>query len=216
MTCLLFCGWVTAQQRALDVRRDEIEDAGDAAGARPAAADVKQPRGRLDGELDLDRDRRCDLWIAWPEHEIGPMTQWPLLGAGADLGACQRATLLALLTAQLSLPGDAMVAIAELERDGDARALDQVRGAGGADAGRLEPTRADRPQTAASDGVERGPVDQRPVARQQTVTLGGEQPGARRADADVQSQRERLGGDGAETGGPANDLRSNLGGRGAL
>src|SRR5690242_15512883 len=77
--------------RALDTSprlvRGDVEDACDVPAARPRAADRLQPPGRLERELDLDRDRVLGRGRRGEQDEVGPVPQPLDAAARPQLGA---------------------------------------------------------------------------------------------------------------------------------
>jgi hypothetical protein len=67
----------------MSIRRSEIQHACDAAAPCPGSAYLEQPLRRLDGELDLDRDRQAAMRSFGPKHDVGPVQQLGAVGAFA-------------------------------------------------------------------------------------------------------------------------------------
>src|SRR5674476_80575 len=99
-------------QRPLDDRRGEVENPGDVARAPPGTANLLQSAGRLDGQLDLDRDRALALSRRRPEHEVGPVKLRATPARVAQDRAGHGSAVSALLPAQFALPGDRLLGIA--------------------------------------------------------------------------------------------------------
>ena len=88
--------------RTRHMRRRVVPDLPDQPAARPRAADLLEPAGGLDRELDLDRDRQCG--IGGKQHEVRTPQPRPPVGQLAEPRACDRGAGLELGGAQSRLP----------------------------------------------------------------------------------------------------------------